>query len=136
MTSAFSPSGSIFLVQETVIKNAEKIAERNYKLYKFGFIMIIVLYFGIIALITHKVGWDKMEPITYFLSAIGFIAAYIYSAISGNSFNPIKHFEQKKTEFINKSYKDFNFNSERFENLIVEENELKEEILKLKNGTQ
>lgn len=110
----------------------ERQAEKSLTNYKFLFSLAVVGYFIALAIITWKVGWETMEPITYFLGIIGIIATYLYAAISGKDMNPKAHFDQKREELINKKYDEFNFNKERFENLIEEKTELESEISELK----
>ncbi len=112
----------------------EKQAEESLNNYKLLFSLIVIGYFVGLAIITWKVGWDTMEPITYFLGAFRSIGTYLYTSISGKDFNPKIHFEQKSTEFINRKYDEFNFNKERFENLIEEKIELEKEISELKTA--
>ena len=76
----------------------------------------------------------KMEPVTYILSLVGLVLFYSYTAISGGSFNPTEHFLKKEEEFNEKKLKEFNFNSERFTNLISQRDELRAELKKLKSG--
>ncbi|MBC8753981.1 hypothetical protein H2O64_04815 [Kordia sp. YSTF-M3] len=112
----------------------EKQAEKSLNNYKFIFCLIVFGYFIGLAIITWEVGWNTMEPITYFLGALGIIGTYLYTAISGKDINPKIHFEQKNVEFINRKYEEFNFNEERFESLIEERTELEKEILDLKKA--
>jgi hypothetical protein len=112
----------------------EKQAERSLTNYKFVFSIIVIGYFIALAIITWKIGWEIMEPITYFLGVLGLIATYLYTAISGKDMNPKIHFDQKSAELIDKKYKEFNFNKERFENLILEKKELESELTVLKTA--
>jgi hypothetical protein len=112
----------------------EKQAEKSLNNYKLIFSLIVIGYFVGLAIITWRVGWNTMEPITYFLGALGIIGTYLYTLISGKDFNPKIHFEQKSTEFINRKYDEFNFNKERFEGLIEEKVELEKEISELKTA--
>jgi hypothetical protein len=112
----------------------EKQAEKSLTNYKFVFSIIVVGYFIALAIITWKIGWEIMEPITYFLGVLGLVATYLYTAISGKDMNPKIHFDRKSAELIDKKYKEFNFNKERFENLILEKKELESELIDLKTA--
>lgn len=114
-------------------KPIEYQAEKSLKTYKIVFSMIVVGYFIGLLIITWKIGWDIMEPITYFLGLTGLIGTYLYSAISGRNINPLIHFEQKRNEFISKKYDEFKFSIERFDNLTVEYQKLEHELVDLKN---
>ncbi|MEX2514067.1 MAG: hypothetical protein WD398_14265 [Cyclobacteriaceae bacterium] len=110
----------------------EKQGEKAFNQYVFWYCLIVAAYFIGLAIVTWRVGWDKIEPIVYFLGAIGLIASYIYPAISGKDFNPKNHFEEKRKELIILKYSQFHFNIERFEKLVKEKDELKKEIDELK----
>ncbi|MGB3850888.1 MAG: hypothetical protein WA958_13035 [Tunicatimonas sp.] len=112
----------------------EKQAEKSLTNYKFVFSIIVVGYFIALAIITWKIGWEIMEPITYFLGVLGLIATYLYTAISGKDINPKIHFDHKRVELIEEKYKEFNFNKERFENLILDKKELESELTELKTA--
>ena len=113
----------------------EKQAEKSFNTYKLIFSLIIIAYFLILGIITWKVGWETMEPITYFLSAIGIIGTYLYTAFTGKDANPKSHFENKEKEIIQNKYSEFNFNTERYINLREEEKQLIKEIDELKKST-
>lgn len=110
----------------------EEQGEKAFTQYVFWYFLIVTAYFIILAIVTSMIGWNVMEPIVYFLGAIGFIASYIYPAISGKDLNPKIHFKEKKKELINLKYSQFHFNIERFEKLLEEKKELKKEIDELK----
>lgn len=112
----------------------ESQGEKAYSQYVFWYCLIVLAYFIGLAIATWQIGWDKMEPVTYFLGAIGVIVTYIYPAISGKDLNPRKHFEEKRKELINLKYNQFHFNIERFENLLEERRKLKIEIDELKKA--
>jgi len=112
-----------------------KQAEKSFDAYRLFFSLVIIGYFIILAIATWKIGWDTMEPITYFLAAIGIIGTYLYTAFTGKDTNPKSHFEIKKNEIINKKFSEFNFNTERYNSLKEEEKELKIEIEELKKST-
>lgn len=112
----------------------EKLGERAYSQYVFWYCLIVIAYFVGLAIITWQIGWDKMEPIVYFLGAIGIIASYIYPAISGKDINPKNHFQEKRKEFINLKYSQFHFDIERFETILEEKDQLKNEIDELKTA--
>lgn len=112
----------------------EKQGEKAYNHYVFWYCLIVFAYFIGLAIVTWRIGWSKMEPIVYFFGAIGLIASYIYPAISGKDLNPKNHFEEKRKELINLKYSQFHFNIERFENLLEEKKELKNEIDELKTA--
>lgn len=110
-----------------------KQGEKAYHQYVFWYCIIVLAYFIGLAIMTWWIGWKIMEPIVYFLGAVGLVANYIYPAISGNDLNPKNHFKEKSKELIILKYSQFHFNNERFENLIEEEKELKKEIVELKS---
>lgn len=90
-----------------------------------------IAYFLIIFILIYKVGWDTMEPITYFLSALGIIGGYLYFAITGKSFNPSEYFIHKEQELKDKVYKDFSFDSDRLASLLERKKELENELNEL-----
>lgn len=117
--------------KKTPIENQ---GEKAYSQYVFWYCLIVLAYFVGLVIATWQIGWDKMEPVTYFLGAIGIIVTYIYPAISGKDINPKKHFEEKRKELINLKYTQFHFNIERFENLLKEQRTLKIDIDELKTA--
>ncbi len=115
-------------------ESIEKVAEKKHSHYKFWFCIICIAYFIVLAIITWKFGWDNMEPIIYFLGALGIIATYLYPAIMGKNINPISHFEKKKKDTLELKFSEFNFNLERYNTLLQEKEELEENIEKLKTA--
>lgn len=107
-------------------------ADKRFNQYKLGFSLIVVSYFIILGIITYKVGWETMEPITYFLGAIGIIATYLYPAIYGKDVNPRRYFESKESEITAKVFSEFNFDLVRYDELQNEKDNLNDEIEKLK----
>jgi hypothetical protein len=109
----------------------DKIANTKFNNHKWTLSVGFIAYFLIIFILIYKVGWDTMEPITYFLSALSIIGGYLYFAITGKSFNPSEYFFQKKQEFKDKVYKDFRFDSDRLSSLLERKKELENELKEL-----
>lgn len=132
---------SLFKEKETTISELckqkipiENQGVKSFNNYLFVFLTLVFAYFAGLAIATWRVGWDIMEPITYFLGILGLFATYLYPAISGKDFNPGKHFEQKKHEFIIKKYSDFSFDNNRYERLISEKDALSLELSEIKTA--
>ena len=110
----------------------DKQGEKNFNFFKLKYAIIVIGYFIGLAILTSVFGWNVMEPITYFLGAIGIITSLLYPMIYGKSINPIVFFKNKEIDIRAKAYSDFNFNNDRLNQIIDEEKELKKEIKELK----
>lgn len=73
-----------------------------------------------------------MEPITYLFSIISIIAGYLFLAIQGESFNPVKYFELFKKGIKTRTYDEFKFDSEELERQKRQKTNLVNEINLLK----
>ncbi|MDR0874162.1 MAG: hypothetical protein LBN27_11965 [Prevotellaceae bacterium] len=109
-------------------------AEKKYNYLVLIYILIIVSYFLILAILTYEIGWEKMEPITYFLSVFGLIAAYAYPAIFGNDWNISMFFKRKKENYISEVYSKFNFNIEEYKKLSETIENLELEVTRLETN--
>jgi len=110
----------------------QKQSEKRFSQYKLFFNLIVISYFIILAIITYIIGWDTMEPIAYFFGAIGLIATWLYAAIYGKDLNPKRFFDSKESEIRSKTFAEFNFDLERFNELQRERDDLKTEVNELK----
>ncbi|GHU90907.1 hypothetical protein FACS1894155_09880 [Bacteroidia bacterium] len=109
----------------------DKQAEKKYNYFVIRFILIIVGYFLLLAILTYKIGWNTMEPITFFLGGFGIIASYLYPAIFGKDLNPFKFFKIKKGEYIEEVHSMFNFNIKEYKKLHEEIKNIEVDITKL-----
>lgn len=109
----------------------DKIASTKFINHKWLLSTGFTVYFLIIFILIYTIGWEAMEPITYFLSGLGVIGSYLYLSITGKSFNPAEYFSQKEQELKDKVYKDFSFDIDRLSSLQERKYELKKEIKEL-----
>jgi CRISPR/Cas system-associated endoribonuclease Cas2 len=107
-------------------------ADKRFNRFKLSFSLIVTSYFIILGIITYKVGWETMEPITYFLGVFGIIVTYLYPTIYGKDINPKKYFETKESEISSKVFSEFNFDLSRYEELQNDRVTLKKEIEELR----
>ena len=112
----------------------EETAEKNFNWFKVKFCLIVVSYFLLLGIITYKIGWEIMEPIVYFLGAIGIIGLYIYIAVHGKNFNPVEYFNQIEQKYIQTSYNKFNFKIDRYNSIEEDIELLKTELELLKTA--
>ena len=80
------------LLLDNSIKADRKI-EKSRKIRLGVFISISFLFYLTQFILFIKLGWDKIEPITYFLGIPYPFVSYIVLAISGKDFNPFKVFQ-------------------------------------------
>jgi hypothetical protein len=109
----------------------DKIASTKFTNHKWILSIGFITYFMIIFILIYMVGWDTMEPITYFLSAFGIIGSYLYLSITGESLNLAKYFNKKEQKIKDKVYRDFSFDTDGFFSLKERKNELEKEIKEL-----
>lgn len=114
----------------------DKIASTKFSNHKWILSIGFTAYFLIIFILIYKVGLDTMEPITYFLSALGIIGSYLYLSITGKSFNPAEYFIQKEQELKDKVYRDFSFDTDRLSSLLERKNELENELKALEKQSE
>lgn len=112
----------------------DKIVNSKFRNYKLILSFSIIAYYLLIFILTYKIGWDFMEPITYFLSGIGLIGSYLYLSITGKSINPTMYFKQKENEIKEKVYKEFSFDAERLNSLQERKEELENELKELEKS--
>jgi hypothetical protein len=110
----------------------ENQAELNLDLFKLKFVLAIISYFIILAIIKYQIKWEGIDTLLFFLGPIGIISSYLYPAIYGKDLNPLVYFEKKREEFKLKTFKNFNFNLERYIGMKNEIEELKTNIEELK----
>ncbi|MDR1543234.1 MAG: calcium uniporter family protein [Prevotellaceae bacterium] len=73
-------------------------------------IICIVLYYIALIIVTWKVGWNVMEPITAFLGLGGAVGSYVFFAVKGHNFNFCKYFNGCKSEIETKIYVKYDIN--------------------------
>lgn len=112
-------------------KPIDELVTKKNKTFKRVFASIIIAYYFILLILTIKLGWGTMEPITYFLGIAGIIATLVYVMIVGEDFNPSIFFIKKKEEIRINTYSQFNFNKERYTAIENEISELSDEIVVL-----
>ena len=67
-------------------------------------IICVVSYYIVLIVVTLKVGWSTMEPITYFLGLGGSVGLYVFFVAKGHSFDLRKYFDDSKSEIQTKIY--------------------------------
>jgi hypothetical protein len=124
---------SIITIEKTLIPLKEIIEKRS-KNYKWRMSVIPVIYFILIGFLVFELTWEKMAPYTYLLSLLGLTCSYIYLAISGESFSPLRHFELKKIKISEHVYTTFNFDNDYLERQRARKEKLETEIETLSNN--
>jgi hypothetical protein len=72
-----------------------------------------------------------MEPIVTFLGLFGIVGSYIYLAIKGHSFNPLKFIETTKDKITKNVNIKYDFDNERLVNQQMRLKQIKDEISKI-----
>lgn len=98
------------------------------KKHRFYLSLVPVLSFSLICYLIFEFSWSTMEPITWGLSILFGIIGYLYLAIKGESFNPIKYFDYYKSSLTSKVETDNDFDNSELESLIRTRDKLNEEI--------
>ena len=111
-------------IKQSIISKANK----KYHYYLIAYFSCLIGYYIMFIIITYNIGWEKMEPITYFLGPLGIIVTYIYSSVTGKSLNPLEHFKKKKSDLETFTYRDFNFDIENYNKLKDQIKDLKDQI--------
>lgn len=114
----------------------DKIVNKKFRVHKWFLSICFIAYFLIIFILIYEIGWNIMEPITYFLSSLGIIGWYLYFAITGKSFNPAEYFVHKEQEIREKVYKNFGFDSDRLFSLLERKKELENELKELEKRSE
>jgi hypothetical protein len=70
----------------------------------------IVLYYIALIIVTWKVSWNVMEPITYFLGLGGAVGLYVFFAVKRHSFDFRKYYNDCKTEIKINVYAKYDIN--------------------------
>jgi hypothetical protein len=94
--------------------NAQKFAQRGLWIY-FGVLIAVGVT---LAILTHLLSWNVMEPWTYFISLTASIGSYVYFVVTKREFSPIAIYNQIVESKKSKNYEDFGFDISRYEKLI------------------
>ncbi|MDR2382481.1 MAG: calcium uniporter family protein [Prevotellaceae bacterium] len=84
--------------------NADTEVKKQYDNKLALIIICIVLYYIALIIVTWKISWEIMEPITYFLGLGGAIGLYVFFAVKGHDFDFRKYFNDCKSEIETKTY--------------------------------
>jgi hypothetical protein len=110
--------------------NADSEITKKYDNKKALMIICIVLYYIALIIVTWKVGWNVMEPITYFLGLGGAVGLYVFFAVRGHSFDFRKYCNNCKTEIEIKIYAKYDINISDLEELEELKLSLEKELTK------
>jgi hypothetical protein len=108
--------------------NADSEVKKKYDNKKIVIIICIVLYYIALIIITWKVGWDTMEPITYFLGLGGAVVLYVYFAVKGHNFNIREYFNNIKIEIDKNIYNKYDIDTSYLEELEESKLSLEKEL--------
>ncbi|RMI02039.1 MAG: hypothetical protein D6681_10640, partial [Calditrichaeota bacterium] len=67
---------------------------------------ILASGFGVLAYLTYRLGWDTMEPWTYFLGAFLLLSQYVVFAKTLNEPSPLKFYEKLRERKRRKLYQE------------------------------
>ena len=117
---------------EIELKNQKRplqnLINKKYKIFIRTIIFSIIAYYIVLVYITYVIGWDVMEPITYFLGLLGLFLPIIIGCYKGENFNPLKYLEIYKMNIANSVFNEFNFNPSKLDRANEEISLLKKEI--------
>jgi internalin A len=95
-------------------KKANNSTRRDLLLFVMG---VLLPFYGCLAWLTYKFGWNAMEPYTYFLGSAAIIGSYIFFAISRKEWSPAAIYDQVVEARKLKNYKEDDFDVETYERL-------------------
>jgi hypothetical protein len=110
-----------------------QIIDERVKTHTFYLAIIPVLFIAAVFFCIYKFSWSVMEQWVYIVSALGVVIGYLYLAIKGESFDPIKYFKYYKNGVITKVNSEFDFNIGDLELQKSELDKIQEEIGKLQD---
>jgi hypothetical protein len=98
-------------------KNADSEVEKKYTNKRVLIIILIILYYIALLIITYKIGWEIMEPITYFLGLGATVGLYVFFAIKGHNFDFRKYFNNSKIEIKKNVYEKYDISIDNLKEL-------------------
>ena len=107
------------------------IINNKVKMHTFYLAIIPVVFIAFVFFCIYKFSWSVMEQWVYIVSALGVVIGYLYLAIKGESFDPIKYFKYYKNGVIIQVYSEFDFDIDDLELQKSKLEGLQEEIGKL-----
>lgn len=84
---------------------------------------LFVIPYAIIVYLIFKIGWDKMEPITYIIGISIPFVSYIYLIIRNKELSLIRIYERFSKEYLIKIYKKNGFDIDYYNALIEKTND-------------
>lgn len=106
--------GELARIRERLETQALKHAKRSLYIY-LGVLSLIGI---LIALLTIELGWDTMEPWTYFVALAGTLGGYIYFAITEKEWSPNSIFKHMVERNRLRLFERFGFDLEKYEELL------------------
>lgn len=96
-------------------QNAEKTAQRGLWVY----LLCLVGVWALLAFLTYKLGWNVMEPWTYFIGGTLTLGSYLYFVVTKRELSPVTIYHQFVESKKQKNYREFGFDIVRYENLLI-----------------
>ncbi len=109
----------------------DALISRDYMIFKWKCFGIVVLYYIVLIVFIIVYTWDFMEPIITILGPLGLIFSLGYCMINGRDFNPSIFFGNMEIAIKKDFYDRFKFNTERFNSLKNEIDNLELELNEL-----
>jgi hypothetical protein len=104
----------------TKIKNyldtkADRIVQRGLWLY----LLCLVCVWIALAVLTYHIGWNIMEPWTYFIGGIVTLGSYLYFVVTKRELSPSTIYHQVVESRKQKNYRESGFDMAKYESLLA-----------------
>lgn len=116
MHSQYEAIEELEKIKSRLDTNAENKAKRFGLLCLLIFVSIVVL----LGLLTYQLGWDQMEPWTYFIAILGTLGTYAYFVVTNREWSLRAIYHQIVERNKKANYFNYGFNVEKFERLTTD----------------
>jgi len=117
--ASLTSNDSLFLeltkIKNRLDANAHRIAQRGLWVY---LIFLIGVWIAL-AVLTTKIGWNIMEPWTYFIGGTVTLGSYLYFVATKRELSPMTIYHQFIESRKQKNYREFGFDISMYENLLA-----------------
>lgn len=120
--------------KDIVIEPLHNQALNRFLIFKFVIAVIVIIYFVILEVLKHRIGWNSMEPIFHTLEGLGIVLGVVFMCIYGEHWNPLSFFSKRKSEILMNTYEKFKFDIKGYEMLKREIVDLENEIKEIKTA--
>ena len=105
-------------IKSNLDANAHNIAQRGLWLY----LLFLICVWVTLAFLTYKIGWNIMEPWTYFIGGTVTLGGYLYFVATKKELSPMTIYHQLIESRKQRNYREFGFDIELYESLLAKQN--------------